>query len=127
LNILYVEDNEDLRHAIAMLLESDDRAVVSCADAEEALGLLGQRSFDVLVTDVSLPGLSGLELARRVLHDEPQHWVILCSGHALDDDLRSVGANVRALTKPFEIDDLERLLDGIAANRGAPDHAGSPA
>lgn len=115
LNILYVEDNDDLRHAIAMLLESDHREITPCVNAEEALVLLGQRAFDVLVTDVSLPGLSGIELARRVLQDQPQHRVVLCTGHALDVEATSLGANVHTLSKPFEIEELEQLLDGIAA------------
>ena len=50
-----------------MLLESPDRAVHTAANGEAAQTLWSQREFDVLVTDVSLPGISGTELARRVL------------------------------------------------------------
>ena len=110
LKILYVEDNDDLRDAIAMLLESDHREITTCVNAEEALVAVGQHAFDVLVTDVSLPGLSGIELARRVLQDAPQLRVVLCSGHALGPEVKALGAHVHVLPKPFEIEELERLL-----------------
>ena len=54
-----------------------------CASAEEALVLDAGHPFDVLVTDVSLPGMSGTDLARRLLADDPLRWVVLCSGYEL--------------------------------------------
>jgi CheY-like chemotaxis protein len=115
LRILYVEDNEDLRSTIGMLLEGDDREVVTCPDAAQALGVLAERAFDVVVTDVSLPGLTGTELARRLLAVKPDHWVVLCSGYEFRHGLSELGPNVRSLSKPFELEDLESLLQEIAA------------
>ncbi len=83
LRILYVEDNDNLRETIGMLLESDAREVTTVASAELALAAWQADRFDVLVTDVSLPGLSGTALARRVLADAPQQWIVLCSGYGL--------------------------------------------
>ena len=48
--------------------------------------------FDVLVTDVSLPGMSGTDLARRLLADDPLRWVVLCSGYELGSQPGSWGA-----------------------------------
>ena len=121
IRILYVEDNDDLREAIGMLLEADGRQVVTAANGEAALTLLGQSMFDVLVTDVSLPGISGTELARRVLATDPRRWVVLCSGYEFRHGLEKLGSNVRSLPKPFELDELETLMDEItAAIRGTP-------
>ncbi len=112
-SLLYVEDNEDLRESIAMVLEAPERELVACASGEEALEALAQGGVDVLITDVGLPGISGIDLARRVLADKPEQWVVLCSGYDMRSELAGLGPNVRALTKPFELDALERLLDDI--------------
>lgn len=123
LNLLYVEDNQDLRESISLLLESDARHVVTCASAEEALDLMAQQAFDLLVTDVSLPGMSGTDLARRWLAPDPQRWVVLCSGYDFGDKLRVLGPNVRSLPKAFEMDRLESLLSEIdTAVRAAHPH-----
>jgi two-component system cell cycle response regulator CpdR len=112
--ILYVEDNEDLRITIGMLLEAPDREIVSCATAEEALGLLADRKFHVLITDVSLPGISGTDLARELLSQHPDHWVVLCSGYEFGTAVSQFGPNVRAILKPFEPEDLDALLNDIS-------------
>ncbi len=61
MRILYVEDNPELRETIGMLMEGEGRTVTSCASAEESLVLDAGHPFDVLVTDVSLPGMSGTD------------------------------------------------------------------
>jgi CheY-like chemotaxis protein len=115
MRILYVEDNLELRETIGMLMEGAGRVVRSCASAEEALVLDGVDPFDVLVTDVSLPGISGTDLARQLLARDPQRWVVLCSGYQLGAYPDAWGPNVRTLLKPFELDELEQLLGSIQA------------
>nr|WP_145546307.1 response regulator [Variovorax boronicumulans] len=119
--ILYVEDNEDLRDSIAMLLEEEPGyAVQVCGTGEEALALLAQDGCDILISDVGLPGLSGVELAQQVLARNPAQYVLLCSGYDMGTELEAMGPHVQALTKPFEVDALERLLQQMAAAlRGA--------
>ena len=116
LNILYVEDNDDIRGMLIDLMEHESRRIVACADAEEAWLLLQQASFDVLVTDVNLPGWSGTELARRWLQADAQRWVILFSGYEFKEGLASLGANVRSIPKE-DFDQLERVLNEISQNR----------
>jgi CheY-like chemotaxis protein len=118
--ILYVEDNEDLRDSIAMVLEEEPGyAVTVCSTGEEGLELLAQHDCDILITDVGLPGLSGVELAQRVLARRPAQRVLLCSGYDMGGELAALGPHVQALTKPFELDDLERVLKDMAASLGA--------
>ena len=113
MRILYVEDHPELRETIGMLMEGEGRTVTPCASAEEALVLDAGDPFDVLVTDVSLPGLSGTDLARQLLADDPQRWVVLCSGYDLGSHPTQWGPNVRVLLKPFELEELEQLLTSI--------------
>lgn len=113
LRMLYVEDNAELRETFLEMLEGDQREVLSCATAEEAWQLWSASDFDVLVTDISLPGMSGTDLARRILAVDPDRWIVLCSGYEYGDALRALGPRVRALAKPFELDDLDRLIEEI--------------
>lgn len=114
-SILYVEDSDDLRETIGMLLEAPGREVTCCATAEEALALVAQRDYDVVVTDVSLPGMSGTDLARQLLSARPDRWVVLCSGYAFGEAVAQFGPHVRALLKPFEPEELEALVADICA------------
>jgi CheY-like chemotaxis protein len=121
LRMLYVEDNADLREIFQEMLEGDRREVVACATAEEALVLWNASDFDVLVSDISLPGMSGIDLVRQVLKLQPQCWAVLCSGYEYGDAVSALGPRVRALSKPFELHDLERLMDEIHTSLdGAP-------
>lgn len=117
LRILYVEDNEHLRETMGMLMEQDDREIVLCASAEEALTASGTAHFDLVITDVSLPGMSGTELARRLLAADPARWVALCSGYDYGHAIGQLGVNVRSLCKPFELEQLDALIAEVSAAR----------
>ncbi|MGP1683985.1 MAG: response regulator, partial [Giesbergeria sp.] len=95
MRILYVEDNRELRETIGMLMEGDGRSVVQCETGEEALVHDRAKAFDVVVTDVSLPGISGTELARELLSHDRERWVVLCSGYELGDHPQAWGNHVR--------------------------------
>ena len=105
INILYVEDNADIRDVIVELIERDDRHIVACTDAETAWAHLQRRGFDVLVTDVNLPGSSGTDLARRWLEGNASRWVILFTGYEFGSGLAGLGSHVRAVRK----EDFEQL------------------
>jgi CheY-like chemotaxis protein len=111
--ILYVEDNDDLRATIGELLQQPDRNVTLRGSAEDALAVDRERRFDIVVTDISLPGMSGVELARELLRTDSKRRIVLCSGYELDGHALGFGPHVRSLTKPFEIEDLEALMDEL--------------
>jgi two-component system, cell cycle response regulator CpdR len=115
LKILYVEDNELVREVTAELLVQDHRQIVACADAEQALKEFREDSFDVVITDVSLPVMSGIDLARHLLRINPHLPIIIASGYSLDFGLENWGANVRAIIKPFEAPEIEALIDALIA------------
>lgn len=122
LQILYVEDNADIRDMVLELIGTQDRRVTACADAESAWLQLQQATFDVLVTDVNLPGRSGIDLARRWLDVDASRWVILFSGYDFKSGLVGLGANVRAIPKE-DFEQLESLLSEIGRHphsRAAP-------
>jgi CheY-like chemotaxis protein len=117
IRILYVEDNPGIREMACELLAEDSREIVALATAEEALHTLGRGTFDILITDISLPGMSGVELARRTLKGTPCMPIIIASGYCFDLTVCNLGRHVRAITKPFEgpqIDGLIKELIGSA-------------
>jgi two-component system cell cycle response regulator CpdR len=115
LKILYVEDNALVREVTAELLAQEQRQIVACADAEEALKEFREKSFDIVITDVSLPVMSGIDLARNLLRVKPQLPIIIASGYSLDFGLENWSANVRAIIKPFEATEMEALISDLVA------------
>jgi CheY-like chemotaxis protein len=115
LRILYVEDNSIVREVTAELLFQDQRDIVAVATAEEALREFREHPFDVVITDVSLPQMSGLDLARKILDIEPKAPIIVASGYSLDLSLQSWGPNVRAIVKPFEATEIDALIAELRA------------
>jgi two-component system, cell cycle response regulator CpdR len=110
LRILYVEDNSVVREVTAELLALEQRQIVACATAEEALKEFGESAFDMMITDVSLPLMSGIELARSILRNRPDFPIIIASGYSLDFGLENWGANVRSIIKPFTGPDIDALI-----------------
>jgi two-component system cell cycle response regulator CpdR len=115
LRILYVEDNALVREVTAELLVQDGRQIVACADAEEALKQFSEHPFDIVITDVSLPFMSGIDLTRTILRIKPHLPIIIASGYSLDFGLENWGANVRAIIKPFEGPEIEVLISELVA------------
>lgn len=108
LRILAVEDNPDTLQMLCELLGVLGHVARGAASAEEALGVLRDDVFDVLLTDISLPGKSGVELARQALSTCPSLRVIFSSGYGevVDDTLVAL-----SLPKPYN---LERLMGVLA-------------
>lgn len=121
LKILYVEDNTLVREVTAELLAQEQRHIVACADAEQALEMFRENSFDVVITDVSLPVMSGIDLARNLLRVKPHLPIIIASGYALDFGLENWSANVRSIIKPFEGPQIEALISDLTRARSLPD------
>jgi two-component system response regulator PilR (NtrC family) len=80
--ILVVDDNHDLARGVGMLMSQLSSDVVVVHSAEEALALLDQRSFDVVFSDVRMPGMDGIGLLGRLRERSPHTRVILFTGFA---------------------------------------------
>jgi CheY-like chemotaxis protein len=112
LRILVVEDNLDSQFLICEMLTAFGHANDGVAHAEAALEKLAGGRYNVLFSDVSLPGMSGVELARRALGADPQLKVIFASGYG-DSLLRQVEFPYLSLQKPYEIEQLQKALADI--------------
>ncbi len=117
--ILVVDDEEGIREFIAEALEDDGHVAVRAADGGEAAGLLAKRSFDLVITDLRMPQLDGMELLRRIRAEQPETEVIVLTAHG------TVATAVEAikagafdyLQKPISSPAELRLLAGRALER----------
>jgi two-component system cell cycle response regulator CpdR len=111
--ILYVEDNDYLRQSYAELLGTSKRRIVCAADGAGAREALREQNVNLLMTDINLPDGSGLDVAREALGQNPMLPVVVCSGHDLRGVAESLGPTAHALRKPFELDELEELIERL--------------
>jgi CheY-like chemotaxis protein len=109
--VLVVDDEESVRGMLAKGLELMGYHVIQAGDGREALTTIQRLGdeLDLVVTDVAMPGLSGIELARRVGQSRPALPFILVSGYPLEafEEEHHLSAPVLCLQKPFGPDVLE--------------------
>jgi DNA-binding NtrC family response regulator len=111
--ILIVDDDSGNREGLTLLLRQEGYQLTATDSGEGALQCLEEASFAVIITDLFLPGISGLDILRRVKERTPQTPVILMTGHASTEtavEAMKEGA-FDYLTKPINVKELKILLD----------------
>ncbi len=112
LRVLFVDDEEELVSAVVERLEVRGVVAVGSTSGEQALRLLEEQPFHVVVLDVKMPGLGGLEVVRRIRSRLPEMPVVLLSGHGSEESVEE-GMRLGAfdyLQKPVDIDLLLGIL-----------------
>lgn len=116
--ILLVDDEPIIRDLIQSVLEHDGHRVAFAAGGPEALALLQESTFDLVITDYVMPGMTGDKLAAAIKAIAPLQPVLLITGYG--NQLRSTRDALAAvdaiLTKPFEIDELRQIIGRLLAN-----------
>jgi signal transduction histidine kinase len=116
--LLVVDDEDAVRLVAARVLRGASYDVEAASSAEEALRAIEARGApDVVVTDLSMPGMSGVDLARRLLGAHAALRVLLISGYAPDGDVSDLLATKRAaiLVKPFTASSLVDAVETLRA------------
>lgn len=114
-HILVVEDRESLRRMLERALAQEGYKVSTCADGEQAASRLAKQSFDLVLTDLKLPGMSGIDVLRASREAQPRLPVVVLTAFG------TVGTAVEAmklgaadfLEKPVEIEDLFQLVESL--------------
>lgn len=120
MRLLLVEDDELLGHAVSAGLKQGGFTVDWLVDGESALRALQSDEFDVMVLDIGLPRLSGLELLQRIRKDKNEIPVLIMTAYDTISD-RVVGLDAGAddyMIKPFDLDELLARLRAITRRRG---------
>ncbi|MCA9565558.1 MAG: response regulator, partial [Myxococcales bacterium] len=107
-DVLIVDDDDDLRGTLASVLSEEGHRVKQAATADQALGMLSGSTFDVVLTDVRMPGIDGVSLLKKVKQSYEHTQVIVMTGHARAGDAVTVLQNhaFDYLTKPIELPTL---------------------
>ncbi len=111
--VLLVEDSEEVRETTVEFITEVGYDVVAVETAEAALESLATDRFDIIFTDISLPGINGIELLKRVRHADPHQCVVIASGYGGDLGRQNFGVGVGVLTKPYDLGALEKTLNDV--------------
>jgi len=109
--ILIVDDEELVRRTTCRILSRSGHQLLEASSSEEALALLAGQSFpvDLLLTDLTLPGIDGMELVRRLRSDQPALPVLFMSGYPDEGRLDQLDG-VEFIRKPFTPNELKTKI-----------------
>lgn len=117
LNILLVDDDRNLATTLSHGLRKamgEAVSVVFCSSGPEALSRLATQSFDAVVSDFNMPGMSGLELLNKIRQDYREMILVLITAYgtdALEEEIHRLG--IGYITKPFEPTRLVQIIHGL--------------
>ena len=111
--ILVVDDEEAVRRGIAQVLGRRQLTVATAASAHEALEILNQRPFAIILLDIKLPEVDGIEFLRLLRKDFPETEIIMITGYpTIQDAVECIKLGAMDyLVKPFRIDELEAVVE----------------
>ena len=120
-SILVVDDERAIQDSIAWCLRADGHDVRTAPDGEEAMEIMAGQDFDVVISDIIMPGVSGLELLRKARTLHPRTLVVLITAYATVEtavEALREGASDYVL-KPFKFDDLRLRVQRLLEHRTA--------
>lgn len=117
--IMVVEDDAATRRLYRFLLRNSGYDVIEAEDGIDALEKLAVHDCDVIITDMNMPRMGGIEFVRTLRQNRSQVYVIMVTAFGTPDTEKNAfrtGVN-EYLTKPFDFDELERRLQNYFARR----------
>jgi len=117
--ILIVDDDTNALKGMRRFLSRPDREIVAVERAQEALAVLGERAVDVVISDIRLPDVNGIQLMEEVRRHYPETDVVLMTGYgSIQDAVAAMQKGAESyLTKPLNPDELEIVLTRILQKR----------
>ena len=116
--ILVIDDEADLRKTLNDLLTEFNHEVIEASIGREGLILFHQHPVDLVIVDIALPGISGLEVIQRLRADFPDAKIIAITGYrpALLSDAKALGAQVTFI-KPFGLNEMIKAVEDLTGGK----------
>ncbi len=113
--ILVVDDEEQMRDLLAKVLERNGYQVTVMSNGGSALAFLEDEPVDLVLTDVRMPGIDGMEALRSIKELRPETVVIIMTGFgSIDQAVQAVKDGAYDyINKPFDLDELRALVNGL--------------
>ncbi len=113
IDIILADDNDIFRELILTALSKENRKITSCQDGKEALDWLQRRPFDLLITDLKMPEVDGLELLKSARELHPEILVIIVTGFgSLESAIEAIRLGAYDyLQKPFKIEEIQLVVN----------------
>jgi|SRR6185437_2659438 len=115
ITILFVEDDSAVRDVVMQMLYRRGFAVLTAADAYDAIRILNDRHVDVLFTDIIMPGMDGVQLAKQAKLMRPGIKVLFETGYAQLATTRLANSYGKVLYKPLREGEIVAAIQGLAA------------
>jgi len=118
-NILVIDDDESIRAGCIQTLANDGHRVQAVESGNEGLAKVSTESFDVVLVDLKMPGISGMDVLKRIKEDDPTSVVIVITGYGTIDaavEAMKLGA-YDFITKPFAPETLSALVETAVNTR----------
>ena len=115
--VLVIDDDPDVRGFIVESLEDNGYVVREAGDGREGLKEVAKETPDLVILDFIMPGLSGAEVASRILAKRPDQPILFVSGYSETEAVKSIAPDATVLAKPFRADALERAVRGVLASK----------
>ena len=115
--ILLAEDDDSMRRFLKKALEKAGHSVIDASQGDEALTELQLREFDLLLTDIVMPVMDGIELARRAAQIDPDMKIMFITGFAAValNPANRAPEDAKILSKPFHLKDLVQEVERMVA------------
>ena len=110
-SVLIVDDDPYIPEVLTMLLEEIGMKTRAARNGPEALRLFENTTFDIVITDLTMPGMNGLELASQIRNRRPAQTIFLLTGYPGDLAGRQIPCIDRLLTKPIAFEELRLAVE----------------
>jgi DNA-binding NtrC family response regulator len=122
IRVLLVDDEEDFVEMLSLRLEATGQEVTPAYSGRECLDILEQKAVDVVILDVKMPGMDGIETLKEIKRRFPTVAVILMTGHGTVETALEEGKQLGAfdyMLKPADFDELLNKLQEAGGKKGA--------